>query len=325
MAVLVTGCAGFIGSALALRLRAEGEDVIGIDDFSRKGSDLNRQSLLGYGVEVVELDLANRSSVFDVFRTRGNDISSVVHLAGQVAVTTSLADPVRDFESNAVGSFNIAEATRMFCPGAHVIYSSTNKVFGARNFSSPVGLDISAEPKTPYGVSKFIGELYFKEYRESGELTATVFRQSCIYGPGQFGVEDQGWLAWFTFANLTDAPITIYGDGSQVRDLLFVQDLIDLFIADMKIRASQTFVVGGGIGNAVSIGKAVEAIPEATGLAFYSVSLDGARVGDQRYFVSANEGLQETFGWQPKTQFHQGLAELIEWQVKNLDQISGVL
>lgn len=228
---IVTGACGFIGTCLSLRLMEIGVEVVGIDNLSRPGSELNLGELVQHDLfSIKRVDLSHSARVHDVFSKIG-EVDAVFHLAAQVAVTTSYVDRQRDFLDNAGASFNVIESVKRFTPGAYCLYASTNKVYGHIEVAEPVGLDKPLDPYTPYGVSKATGELYFREYgREEVGLKTCALRQSCIYGHHQFGVEDQGWVAWFAIANMLGFPITIYGDGRQVRDLLFVDDLVALYL-----------------------------------------------------------------------------------------------
>lgn len=324
--VLVTGGAGFIGTALCRELIGAGERVVCLDNFSRPGSRQNAAELSRIGVEISEVDVADIDSVFDTVRALSGSLKTVFHLAAQVAVTTSYRDPQQDFRWNALGTFNLLEAVRLFSADSHVVYASTNKVYGRGQFVDPIGLNQPPAPATPYGVSKYVGDLYLEDYRSSGfGPSATVFRQSCIYGAGQLGVEDQGWLAWFSIANLMNREVTVFGDGNQVRDLLYVNDLIRLYLAEMNKPTSGTYVVGGGESNAISITSALDAIQEITGIDYPSITFEEARPGDQLYFVSGNEGLWNSLGWAPSVSVGEGMVKLIEWQAKHIEQISTII
>jgi CDP-paratose 2-epimerase len=242
-------------------------------------------------------------------------------------VTTSYVDPLNDFRSNAVASFNVVECARRHTPGAYLLYASTNKLYGHVNFASPVGINAIFNPYTPYGVSKGAGEMYFIEYaRKEIGLRTVSFRQSCIYGHHQFGVEDQGWLAWFAIANLLGKPVTIYGDGRQTRDLLFIDDLVDLYLESYQRDLRGVYPVGGGPNTATNLLTALKLIEQTTGKEFSKVSYAETRPGDQAYFVAdvswtAAAGLS----WRPTTEVKTGLAELIRWAEKRLPRISELL
>lgn len=324
--IIVTGAAGFIGSASCIGLANAGYRVIGLDNLSRPGSAWRSDRLGQSGIEIVQLDIRDRNLVFDFFQNLQKEVSGVLHLAAQTAVTTSYDDPAFDFDTNAIGTFNVVEATRIFCPEAHLVYSSTNKVLGAGPFTSPVPSSRALKPSTPYGLSKAVGDLYLVEYgRDPFRLKTTVLRQSCIYGPGQLGVEDQGWAAWFGLANLLGRPITIFGNGSQIRDMLFIDDLVDLYLRVFEAGTTGAFVVGGGEQNMVSIGNAVDLIEEISGEAFTDVRFGLPRPDDQDYFVADNSSLVEILGWEPQITVGAGLKSLLDWQASNLESIDQIL
>lgn len=318
---MVTGAAGFIGQVLCRKLQAEGVEVIALDNFSRRGARWNAEQLKKIGIKVVNLDVTNFDSLCELVSAE-KSIDVVYHLAAQVAVTTSYEDPKLDFHTNAAGTFNVIEAMRKFHPDAHVIYASTNKVFGSANFESPIGNSIPANPYSPYGISKYVGELYLGEYRrEEFQISSTSFRQSCVYGPWQMGVEDQGWVGWFLYANLTGTPITIYGDGHQIRDLLHVDDLVELYLRAAKQRMQGEFVVGGGPRNALSVLDVISVIPEITGQQFSRVTHSETRPGDQPYFVADTSDLHSTLNWVPLKGFSEGILEMHGWMFRHLDDI----
>lgn len=261
---LVTGGAGFIGSNYVNRLLMRGEKVTIYDNLSRAGSQLNLRWLMDvYGPKAFNLVVGDtRDAGQLVLAARDADV--IVHLAAQVAVTTSVVKPREDFEINALGTFNVLEAARLNERKPIIIYASTNKVYGGMEEVKTVEKDTRYEyadypqgiPETlsldfhsPYGCSKGAGDQYVRDYYRIYGIPSVVLRQSCIYGPRQFGVEDQGWVAWFIIAAVTGRPITIYGDGKQVRDILFVEDLMDAY--DLSVEhidqvAGQVFNVGGG-------------------------------------------------------------------------------
>jgi CDP-paratose 2-epimerase len=260
---------------------------------------------------------------------RGVDV--VYHLAGQVAVTTSVVDPRTDFEINALGTLNALEAARQSPSNPAFIYSSTNKVYGGMDDVEvveqatryayrdlPAGVS-EARPldfHSPYGCSKGAGDQYTHDYYRIYGLRTVVFRQSCIYGPRQFGVEDQGWLAWFAIAALLGRPITLYGDGKQVRDVLHVDDLIDAYdaaIARIDTVAGQVYNVGGGPENTISVWR--EFGPALEGLLGRPVPVGAAdwRPGDQKVYVSDTGKARRDLGWQAHTSVEKGLERLVGW------------
>jgi CDP-paratose 2-epimerase len=258
----------------------------------------------------------------------------VLHLAAQVAVTTSLVDPRSDFEVNALGTFNVLEAIRFNRIKAPLIYSSTNKVYGKLaetrvierdgryfnlDFENGVAETQPVDFVSPYGCSKGAADEYVRDYHSMYGLNTVVFRQSCIYGDRQFGCEDQGWVAWLTIAALTGRPITIYGDGKQVRDLLHVQDLIDAFDAAARkidVAAGSVYNLGGGPGNAVSVLEVLAYLEHLLGRRLPHDCGDW-RNGDQRYYVSDIGRVSHDLDWQPRIGWREGLTRLFNWVVSN--------
>ncbi|MEN6335727.1 MAG: NAD-dependent epimerase/dehydratase family protein [Phycisphaerales bacterium] len=330
--VLITGGAGFIGSNLAERLLSGGTPVLILDNLSRKGTERNLRDLCDtYGdlVEPHANDVRDRRVVEELIaRSR-----SVFHFAAQVAVTTSLADPVEDFESNLVGTLNVLEAIRKQSPAPPLLFTSTNKVYGnlhdielARSHDRYVPLDYETQMHgigesrpldfhSPYGCSKGAADQYVLDYARMYGLPATVFRMSCIYGRRQLGTEDQGWVAHFALRILRDQGLTIYGDGRQVRDILYVDDLIDamlLAMDDIDLTAGKAFNIGGGPENAVSLLEVIRHLAELS-QAEPEIRYDVWRKGDQPYYVSDTRRFTETTGWTPQIPVEQGISQLHHW------------
>ena len=324
--IIVTGACGFIGTCLSLRLIKLGIHVIGIDNLSRKGSELNANELLESKLfTFYNLDISNTSEVYKLFSGIGT-VDAIYHLAGQVAVTTSYINRETDFFNNTVASFNILEAVKRYTPEAYCLYSSTNKVFGHIRTNTPIGINYPMNPYTPYGVSKAAAELYFTEYgRNEIGLTTCSLRQSCIYGHHQYGIEDQGWVAWFTIANILELPVTIYGNGLQTRDILFIDDLIDLYLECLEKKVTGVYPVGGGIDNAINLKQALQLITEITNKPFKSLINCQTRPGDQPYFIvdvswTKKSGLE----WKPNTNIKEGLKNMTEWINTNKAYIENV-
>src|SRR5215831_19078985 len=272
----ITGGAGFIGSNVADYYLSRGVAVTILDNFSRPGSERNLawlESRHRDGLKVIRADIRDSSGVLN----KAIEASAVVfHLAGQVAVTTSVTNPREDFDINALGTFNILEAARQAATKPIVVYSSTNKVYGKladlgiverdgryayANVTGGIGEDRPLDPYSPYGCSKCAGDQYVLDYGRIYGLKTVVFRQSCIYGPRQFGMEDQGWLAWFAIRALQQKPVTIYGDGKQVRDALWVGDLIEAYDAALRkldVTSGKAYNIGGGPENTLSLLELVE-------------------------------------------------------------------
>ena len=329
---LITGGAGFIGTNLAHRLLSSGHDVLVYDNLSRPGVEKNLAWLRathGPRLHVQVADICDAPALRGAVRRA----SQVFHLAAQVAVTTSLTDPVRDFEVNARGTLNLLEALRDRDDPAPLVFTSTNKVYGAlpdvplrksgRRYEPAdpavrahgVGEARPLDFHSPYGCSKGAADQYVLDYARTFGLPATVFRMSCIYGPHQCGTEDQGWVAHFLIRALSGEPITLYGDGMQVRDVLYADDLVQAFLlaqARMPDLTGQAFNIGGGPANTVSLLSLLEMIERMTGRA-PAVAFEDWRPGDQRFYVSDTRKFQEATGWRPRVDVSQGVERLLHW------------
>jgi CDP-paratose 2-epimerase len=326
---LITGGAGFIGSNVVDALLADGERVVIADSFARDGASGNAQWLQarhGSRVTVTETDVRNAKAM----RPLVAGASAVFHLAAQVAVTTSIEDPVLDLETNLLGTFNILEAARAMRSPPPILFTSTNKVYGEldgfpvdRNGGpyhyaggrSGVSEAAPLDFHSPYGCSKGAADQYVRDYARIFGLDTVVFRMSCIYGTRQLGTEDQGWVAHFARSLLAGEPLTIYGDGHQVRDILWVDDLVAAMRAAMrKIRTTSgaVFNVGGGPANAVSVRQVIEALMLEAG-EHVPVSYAPWRPGDQRVYVSDTAKLEAALGWRAKTHWRDGLGKLVRW------------
>jgi CDP-paratose 2-epimerase len=332
--VIITGGAGFIGCNAASRYLRQGNQVVLIDNLSRKGSRRNLQWLCPQGrLEFLQADVRDAAELDNIFEHHA-DADLILHLAGQVAVTTSVTDPREDFEVNALGSFNVLEAARKARVTCPIVYSSTNKVYGgledlevredADRYSladRPLGVS-ELQPldfHSPYGCSKGAADQYFHDYFRIYGLKTVVLRQSCIYGCRQFGVEDQGWVAWFTIAATFGRPITVYGDGKQVRDVLFVDDLIDAYdaaAAHIDIAAGRTYNIGGGPGNAMSL---LHLLAFLKGRSNGSLRYSHAdwRPGDQHIYVSDVRRAAADLSWSPRVSIAAGLDRLHAWVGEN--------
>jgi CDP-paratose 2-epimerase len=329
--VLVAGGAGFVGANLAHRLLSSGTRVRVLDNLSRPGVERNLAWLAAaHGALLDPLIGDVRDPAAAARAVKG--VSAVFHCAAQVAVTTSLVDPVLDFEVNARGTLNLLEAVRREDPPPFVLFTSTNKVYGALDDVALVDVGaryVPVDPKlrrgvsearglafhSPYGCSKGAAEQYVLDWAHTYGVPATVFRMSCIYGPRQLGTEDQGWVAHFLIQAMQGRPLTLYGDGKQVRDVLFVEDLLDAFLlARERPRevAGRAFNVGGGPGNTASLLELLDLVAELRG-SRPRVTFDDWRVADQRWYVSDPTAFSRLTGWEPRTGVREGLARLHAW------------
>ena len=343
MKVIITGVAGFIGGHAARRFLAQGATVIGIDNLSRRGNAENLEELrqLPGDFAFAFGDIRNMNDILRIFAAH-EDADVVIHLAGQVAVTTSVTNPRMDFEANALGTFNLLEATRQHCPGAAFLYSSTNKVYGGmeqvvivekdgryayRDIPEGMIEETPLDFHSPYGCSKGAGDQYVRDYARIYGLKTVVFRQSCIYGSHQFGIEDQGWVAWFTIATILGKPITLYGDGKQVRDVLWVDDLIDLYqaaIDKIDIAAGKVYNAGGGLANTMSLRELLVFLEELAEHPIRPTQADW-RPGDQKVFVADCTRVQTELGWSPKIAPKEGVKRLWSWIHSNRALLEKVL
>lgn len=336
MKIVITGGAGFIGSnAVSYYLKKNAEVMI-FDNLSRKNTDKNLAWLksLGGKLTFIKGDIRKATDVSKLIGFFEN-ADAVLHLAAQVAVTTSVINPREDFDINAGGTFNVLEAMRAANSKAKFIYSSTNKVYGGMedvkvvekqnryeyaDFPFGAGEDRLLDFHSPYGCSKGAADQYVHDYGRIYGLDTVVMRQSCIYGPRQFGVEDQGWVAWFIIATALGIPLTIYGDGKQVRDLLYVEDLIRAY--DMAIQAGKKtrggiYNIGGGPKNTLSVWNEFGPMLEHHFGKKIPVAKKDWRPGDQKIFVADIRHAHASFGWEPKVSVEKGIAQLYGWVLEN--------
>jgi CDP-paratose 2-epimerase len=330
--VLITGGCGFLGCNLADRLASDGQNVAVLDNISRPGVQNNAnwlKSRHGDRVKISIADIRDPIRVIDAVR----DAKAVLHLAAQVAVTSSLDNPLDDFEINARGTLNVLEAIRTHNPDAPLIFASTNKVYGRlmddtqikrealryrpseAAFASGVDETAPLDFYSPYGCSKGTADQYVRDYSRVYGLRSTVLRMSCIYGPRQFGNEDQGWIAHFMRSALRNEPLMIFGDGFQVRDALFVSDAVDAWLAVLRhIDKSQgrIFNLGGGISNSTSLLELIDMIAALTGKNIRHDFVP-CRPGDQPWYISDVRALSSTVAWQPTTSLESGLRALLAW------------
>ncbi|MBB2972362.1 SDR family NAD(P)-dependent oxidoreductase [Mesorhizobium sp. RMAD-H1] len=330
--IVITGGSGFIGSNLADSLLGSGEEVVILDNLSRPGVAQNLEWLKekhGARVHALLADVRDFSAIEPAFA----DAKAVFHLAGQTAVTTSLGEPFLDFDVNARGTLNVLEAARRSIHRAPVIFASTNKVYGALDDlklievedryvpaagdirQHGIGEDRGLDFCTPYGCSKGAADQYVLDYAKSFGVPTAVLRMSCVYGPRQFGNEDQGWVAHFLIRALEGQPITIYGNGKQVRDVLHVRDAVAAYrmlLQSIESVSGQAFNLGGGPANAVSLRRVLAEIAK---LIRSECAVEHAewRPGDQAYFVADTRALQHRLGWKPTVSWRAGLRDLAVW------------
>lgn len=334
--ILIIGGAGFIGINSASYYLSKGYKVIIFDNFSRKGSKSNIAWFKKeYGSKSLEVVVGDVRYDLNKLQKLVKGVDRVLHLAAQVAVTTSVENPREDFEINALGTFNVLEAIRKSGNNPVLIYSSTNKVYGGledlkiieqktryafKNLPNGVSEERGLDFHSPYGCSKGTADQYVRDYSRIYGLNAVVFRQSCIYGPHQFGVEDQGWVAWFIIALTKGKTISIYGNGKQVRDLLYVEDLVrayDLAAKNIKKTKGQIYNVGGGVKNTISIWFDFKPILEKLFGRKIEPKFSDWRPGDQPIYVSDIKKAKKDFDWEPKINVEQGIKKLYDWVTAN--------
>ena len=329
--ILVTGGAGFIGSNLVHRLLKQGHRVVIFDNLSRAGCQQNIEWLQqqhGHSAFcVVQADLTD----FAALARAATGTSRIYHLAGQVAVTTSVKHPRQDFEANALGTFNVLEAARTVADDPILLYASTNKVYGGMeevkiveeetrygyaDFPHGIPETQPLDFHSPYGCSKGAGDQYVRDYARIYKLRTVVIRQSCIYGYRQFGIEDQGWLAWFIIAALKNRPISIYGNGKQVRDALFIDDLLngyEAIVTQIDQAAGQIYNIGGGPQNTISIWREFGPLLEELLGCPIAVDYQTWRPGDQPVYISDIRKAERELGWTPQVPVAQGTECLYRW------------
>lgn len=331
--ILITGGAGFIGVHSARHFQELGWTVTVVDNLSRQGAAENLAWLQNARPSrFVQADIRDRDAMEGIVGEVRPD--ALLHLAAQVAVTTSVADPRTDFEANALGTFNMLEAVRRKSPKTFFINASTNKVYGRmedlgvveRNgryeygdLADGVNEERPLDFHSPYGCSKGVADQYTIDYARIYGLQTVTFRQSCIYGTRQFGVEDQGWVAWFAIASVLGKQITIYGDGKQIRDVLHVGDLVRAYEAAFHHRekaSGQAFNIGGGPGNTLSLRELIAQLEQMLGKKI-PLKWSDWRPGDQPVFVCDVAKAEKLLGWRPATGVREGVDELIAWTRDN--------
>lgn len=339
--LLITGGAGFIGSNLSYSFFKKGYKVTVFDNFERKGTRENLQFLKKQfpDISVIEGDIRNRR---DLDKAVVNQ-NFIFHLAAQVAVTTSVADPKTDFDINAQGTFNLLESVRRYGKNPLIIFASTNKVYGEmlevpvvekntrymyKNLPFGVAETFCLDFHSPYGCSKGAADQYVRDYERIYGIPTVVFRQSCIYGPHQFGIEDQGWLAWFIIALSLGKEITIYGDGKQIRDVLYIDDLVRLFeiACENKEKVKgKVYNVGGGIRNTLSVWSEFGPILEKLFGRKINARFSDWRPGDQKVYVSDIRLVEKELDWRPQVGVETGIRKLFDWVQDNKEMLKKIL
>lgn len=342
MRILITGGAGMVGSHCAEHFANKGNDVVVLDN-------LMRSKLFGYDKESVEYNWNYLAAIKNVTRIKGdvrNDddvkkaigegVDACIHTAGQPGVPLSMRIPKEDFSINAYGTLNVLEHLRKTCDDAVFVYTSTNKVYGENvdkyklvedetryKFKDiqgvPEACPIDHTGHTPYGASKYVGDIYTQEYAHLYGMKTGVFRMSCIYGTRQFGFEDQGWVSHFVISSMLGRPIVLYGDGKQVRDLLYVEDLaraFDIFLCNEKI-GSGVFNIGGGPANTISLDELLAHLEKKLGKVA-SHTHEGWRLSDQKVYISDITKVSKALNWRPQTRTEEGIDKLIVWSKANV-------
>lgn len=336
--MLITGGAGFVGSNVVDYILSNNPEVqvIVYDDLSRCGVErnigwLNEFHRKSSRLKIVKGDVRD----FERLRKTANDVSEIYHTAAQVAVTTSLNDPRTDFEINALGTFSVLELARRLETDPTLVYTSTNKVFGnllgvkveehptryefAASHKSGISEDQPLDPCTPYGCSKAAGDTYTLDYAKTYGLKTVVFRMSCIYGTHQYGNEDQGWVAHFAISTVFNRSITIYGDGKQVRDILYISDLVNAFqqaIKNINKTRGQAYNIGGGQDNTVSLLELIKFLEETTGKKV-NYTFAPWRPADQKVYYTNITKAKTDFGWKPNVNKKEGIQRLCTWISEN--------
>ncbi len=334
--ILITGGAGLVGSHTAEFYAKKGDDVIILDnlmrselfEYDKESVEYNWNYLDKYSnIKKIKGDVRNKE---DVIKALDGGVDAIIHTAGQPGVGYSIKNPAEDYSINGFGTFNVLECARQICPKTAFIYCSTNKVYGenvkkiplkelkkryefeqGKAVSESVSVDHCGH--TPYGASKYLGDLYVQEYGYTYGLKTCVFRMSCIFGTRQFGFEDQGWLAWFIIATLTNQPITIYGDGKQVIDVLYVEDLIRAYNAFIESDFDhKVYNIGGGVDNTLSLLEFVDILEEETGKKI-DLKFSDWRLADQKVYISDISKIRKELNWQPKITARDGIRKIIEW------------
>lgn len=335
MKYLVTGGCGFLGSNLAAEVLKRQEELVVLDNLQRMGATDNFIYLQTKGEFAFhQMDVRNAEGVAQLIREVRPDV--IFHLAGQVAMTTSLSNPRADFEINALGTLNVLEAVRQFSPHTAVLYSSTNKVYGdlewtpfaetdtryiASEFPEGFPESVPLEFHSPYGCSKGTADQYMLDYARMYDLNTMVFRHSSMFGGRQFSTSDQGWIGWFCSKAIEAAnnrqakPFTICGNGKQVRDVLHARDMVSLYfmaVRRMQTARGQAFNIGGGVANSLSLLELFALLEQEVGVKLHYEKLP-PRSSDQRVFIADIRKAKLYLGWEPQVDYRTGIRSMLEW------------
>jgi len=335
MKFLITGGCGFLGSNIARKILEGGDELFIFDNLSRFGSEKNLDWLMSLGnFTFFHGDIRDKENVSDVIKEVVPDV--IYHLAGQVAMTTSINDPRLDFEINALGSFNVLESVKDYSPDSIVVYSSTNKVYGdlewvgydetdtryiATNFPEGFSETIHLDFHSPYGCSKGCADQYMLDFHRMFNVNTVVFRHSSMFGGRQFSTIDQGWIGWFcqkafeTKLGTVNEPFTISGNGKQVRDILYADDMVTLYLEVVKNidkTKGQVFNIGGGIRNSLSLLELFDILEAKLDIKLKYKKIP-ARESDQKVFVADIAKIKQFIGWEPKTDKFSAIAKMLQW------------
>ena len=335
MKLLINGGCGFLGSNLASYAIEQGYDVTIFDNMSRLGSDRNREWLRSLGpFTFIHGDTRNKNDVEEVIKK--GQFDAIYHLAGQVTMTKSIADPYKDFETNAVGTVNVLDSIRKYSPQTAIIFSSTNKVYGdleqytyeetetryvCKEFPNGFDESVPLDFRSPYGCSKGCADQYMLDFARVYGIRSIVFRHSSMYGSRQFATYDQGWVGWFVakaiekYQNPDCEPFTISGNGKQVRDLLQAQDMIRLYfraLDHVNDICGQAYNIGGTMAQSLSLLELFAMLEEILGIKMEYIQLP-PRQSDQKVFVADIAKIRDKIGWEPKVSALEGVTKMVDW------------